>query len=308
MPEKMVVLLSYICYFINIKYMGGGMSSTTCEIEEIGKHYAGIFASFCQSITNYGKQIDVLVEQERVVSKIKEDYGQSLREAKVDVAKQIEKIAGEMIERMIWLAQDLFAPEGAALKIDESSVKKACGYLKHDYDFSNKIDWSEFNPSKVWDHLVRTYGGEKGEEEGHRQTAAAIVKEFYIRPGKPIKTVGGRMVLDITVYIDSIHKKYSKTNQLDYGCIEHIAKALMALRGFAVWAGLDDLAASLSSVQYSIADHRNKDIVSRASYGGYGIRVITYLNKYEFQFDPQVAELLQVFLGSYAFNTMKEAA
>ena len=282
------------------------MNISKPSIEDIGKNYAGIFTSFCLSISAYGKQINALVEQERAITNTREDYHLSVREARVDVEGKIKKVANEMITRMVWLAQKMFAPEGGQLKIEGREVALACGYDEHERD--DKIKWSEFNAAKVWDHLVKEYGGEKGQEEGHRQTAAAIIDAFYIRPGEPIKTVGGRMVLDITVYIDTIHKKYSKTNQISYNCIERIAKALMALRGFAVWAGLDDLAVTLSSVQNSIASHHNKDIVSRASYGGYGIKVITYLNKYEFQLDPQVAELLQVFLGTYAFNALKEAA
>lgn len=278
------------------------------NLEEVGKHYAELFCSFIQSIMEYDKNIHALIERERSFAKQKEDYYIATLKADAKAEDCIKEVATAMIERMIWVAQDMFAPAGSSLKIDKSKVMEACGYREEDYRSHKKTVWAEFDATKVWGHLVESFGGDKGEEEGYRQTAKAIVDVFYLKPGKPIRMAsGGKMILENSIYIDSIDKKFSKKNRVSYNCIEHIVRCITSLRGFAAWANFDDLAHSLYVALRQLGDYHS-EITSRAIYGGNGIRIITYLNRYEYQIDPKVAEQLQVFLALYAFPTMQEAA
>jgi hypothetical protein len=275
--------------------------------EEIGKHYAGIFASFCQSVSKYDQQLSELLKQERAVTGTKEDYMLAIHDVRIDRDGQIKKVAREMIKGMVCIAEKMFAPEGSRLSIDKMVVTSACGYSETDDRWGSKINWAEFSATKVWDHLVATYGGEKGKEEGYRQTALAIARAFYLKPGKPVRMVGGRLVLELSVYIDSFDKKHSNVNRISYSCIEGIGKAINALYGFATWAGFDALAQALREAQNELGGCRS-EITSRAKYCGYGIKIITFLNRYEFQIDPPVAEQLQLFLSMYAFPELQEAA
>lgn len=275
--------------------------------KNIGLTYAEVFNAYRQATLSYQAGISALIEKEKEVAKTKESYGLALSDARIDGDKAAAKIAQSMLERMIWLAQAMFAPEGGSLTIDKTVVIEALGYeTKHHWE-KKKASWADFDAERAWDYLESNYGGEMGQEEGHRQTAAAIADVFYLKKGKPVKTVGGRTVLDITVYIDSLTKKYNNVNRISYNCTDRINKALISLRAFAVWAGLDELASALSSALQVIGNH-NREVESRASYCHHGISIITYLNRFEFRFDPSVAEQLQIFLGMYALESMREAA
>lgn len=282
------------------------MSKQTLSIENIGKHYHGLFASFTQSIMEYDKKIDAIYDLERSFAPNKEDYYITMAKARVNAPERVKEVARAMIDRMVWLSQDMFAPDGASLKIDKSEVSEACGYSEYDRR-GKEIDWTEFNPSKVWNYLVENYAGDKGEEEGNRQTAKAIADSFNLKPGAPIRIVSGKTVLERSIYIDSFDKKWSKKNKISYNCAEGISKSIVALRGFAAWANLADLSESLAYAHHALGGYRS-EITSRAAYGGNGIRIITYLNRYEYQLDPSVAEQLMLFLTLYAFPEMQEAA
>ncbi len=286
-----------------------GVMISSKPYEHIGHQYAGIFNSFVQESQKHENKINELIEQETNFSLRKESYYITMESMRVDTETLAKNVAVKMIERMVGLAEDMFAPNGSRLKIDKGIAYQALGF-RDGYCDDRKYKWSEkFNPNAIWSALVENYAGEKGEEEGYRQTAAAILSSFYcLRDGKQVRMVAGRVVLEKSIFIDSIDKKWSKKNKLSYSCCEDLSKALTSLKGFASWMGSPQLLNSLNSAQYQICDHRG-EIISRATYGGNGIKIVTYITNVEFHLDPNIAEQFQIFLGLYAYNDeMKEAA
>ena len=277
------------------------MGITSLSKEEVGKHYAGLFASFTQSIMQYDKEIDALVDLERSFSLNKEDYAIATLKARVNTLERVKDVARAIIDRMVLIAQGMFTPEGGSLKIDKTTVTEACGYS------GKEIDWFDFDAAKVWIYLIENYDGNKGEDESYRQTAKSLVESFYLKPGAPIRIVNGKTILERSVYIDSFDKKWSKKNIISYNCLEGVSKSITSLREFAAWANLADLYESLTCAHHALGGYHS-EITSRAVYGGCGIRIVTYLNRYEYQIEAKVAEQLMLFLTLYAFPEIQEAA
>lgn len=282
------------------------MNNLLLTTEGVGKHYAELFISFTQSIMQYDKAIDALVDLERAFALNKEDYAIATLKARVNTPERVKDVARAMVGRMVLIAQRMFAPEGGSLKIDKTAVAEACGYSEYDRR-GKEIDWIEFDAAKVWIYLIENYGGNKGKEEGYRQTAKSIIESFHLKPGTPIRIVNGKTILERSIYIDSFDKKWSKKNKISYNCAEDVSKSIISLREFAAWANLADLYESLTCAHHALGDFRS-EITSRAVYGGHGIRIVTYLNRYEYQLEAKVAEQLMLFLTLYAFPEMEEAA
>lgn len=277
------------------------------KMEEIGTHYAKLFSIFLSSIMEYDKVIDGLIEEERAVSDIKDEYALCMKDARVNSEKRVKEVAQRMIKRMVSRAEKLFAPPGGTLAIDIEKVKETCGYDHEHHHRDPAAFWKLFDAKEVWRYLMSTYNGEKGQDVGHSQTAAAIIKGFYLSPGQQIKTVGNRMILEQTIWIDSFDKKYTKKNRISYNCAESVSKNIAALACFAAWAEMDALVLALKAASRHIADYHH-EIASRAVYGGHGIRIVTYTNKYVFQLDPPVAEALHIFIAEYGYLDAREAA
>lgn len=268
----------------------------------IAKEVSELFFEFKAKAEAFGAGVKALTAREQAFFGDNEPFYTAIHEGRFDVEGAVSKVAGGLFGRLIRQAEVEFAPQGGRLSIDELDVREACGLGGH------RSEWSrDFNPEKVWAYLEKTYGGEAGQDEGYRQMAALLVYEFNLKNEKAV-TVGpkGQTVLNLSVYLDSIDKSCGR-NRIAYRCMETIGKVMEAMRGFASWANLPLVGSGLQSASRSLCDY-HREVVSRATYGGGGVTIITYHARYEFRLDPSVAEQFQLFISLYGMGGMKAAA
>lgn len=262
----------------------------------IGEEYRKIFQTYKTLAMTFAVESAALMKREQSLFQSHLDgiYSLALHRTSFDDEKAIREVAQNIVQRMVWTAATRFAPKGSSLDIDKAKLFKACG-------LESEKAWLNLDPVKVWDYLETTYGGERGEEEAWRQQAAVLIYEFGLHHKEGTRVVGGKTVLDVSVFIDSLDKKWSNKNKLCYHSSEKIGKILSCLKAFAGWTGRDGLVAIVSSLDH-LTDSR-ATIVSRASYGGFGLKVVTFLRSFEFHFDRELAEQLQIFLSLYGAKT-----
>lgn len=218
-----------------------------------------------------------------------------------DFSSRREVAAKHVFRDLIRRAESEFAPPGARLSINASDIEEH--FQLRDNAYKN------LDPVEVWTYLAEEYGT-KGEDIAYTQAADPIVSHFNIEMDQPIKTVGGQLVLEIRVWIDSIDKKFSNVNKLSYGCANNIYALCKALSGFATWA--DELQLSAAFLQFASNVSDSKFIDSRARYPlgnpkSPPVVVITYTTRYEFRFAHDLGVRLQEFLGLYASKFQQAA-
>lgn len=204
-----------------------------------------------------------------------------------------EKVAKSMRRALIALAATRFAPPGAHLKIDEEPIAER-------FPLGRDEQLASFNPAAIWQYLVETYGGQKGEQEALRQAANQLVNCFRLRRDQEVQTTAGCVVLNLPVYVDVFDKKYSNVARLHYRAREDFCRALGAFEAFAHHIGRLDLASDLAAQKGHWGVTR--EIVSRARHalGAGDILLVTFTTRFEFRLRQALAEQLQIFLGTYA--------
>lgn len=213
--------------------------------------------------------------------------------------RDVEKTASRIFSRMISYAEEKFAPSGGNLSIDGGEVKMALGL---DDDPVENLDIEA-----LWNHLEQNYGGTRGEEIAYSQAAAKLVREFSLSQKNNVETKAGKIILNLGVYLDGLDRKWNGASNLSYNSQEGVCKTLLALASFASWAGLGELEGALNGQASSW--WRNKRIDSRRRYVISGdMALVTYHNRFEFQFTPTLAEQFQIFIGTFAAGMMKAAA
>jgi hypothetical protein len=159
-----------------------------------------------------------------------------------------------------------------------------------------------FDPGQVWSHLKATYDGEAGNAVAWQQIANEFRKKFGIARKAKLKTVGNYVVLDVSVALDSLHKKYGR-DRLCHSSCEAVAHACRAAAGVAGWAKQYSLAADLQKFAQETYCSTEQTVESRKQHKmGEQAQVVlvTMHSKYEFRFRKDFAEQIQVFLGTYS--------
>lgn len=218
-----------------------------------------------------------------------------------DFASQREGSAKHVFGELLKCAEKQFAPSGARLNIDATRIERHFKLAENAY--------LNFDPTGVWAYLQNEYGT-KGEAIAYTQAADPIMRQFGIKPDHEIKTIGGQIVLERRVWIDTNIKKLNRKNILCYTCGQELQGLCSALSTFASWAGDEDLASAL--LHFAHSNRTNASFISRTRWPlGSGCRppmmVVTFATRFEYRFSPELGLKLQEFLGLYA-SQLKAAA
>lgn len=270
----------------------------------IADDYKALLLSFNQAFDRLELELANIRAQEKTVSpnSYREHYQREQVLGKsFNFFSQRKEAAQHVFGELIRLAESQFAPAGTRLKIDSTDVD--------DHFHLRENDFSNFDPVAVWAYLESEFKSQ-GEDLAYAQAADPIIQAFNIDANQPIETVGGQIVLNKRVWIDSIDKKFSNVNNLSYGCGQDVYKLCMALVTFAAWAELPLLVGGLH--QFAHAYSRNSRINSRERHAlGHDkipdVTVITYTSRFEFRFSPDAGLKLQEFLALYG-SKFKQAA
>lgn len=271
----------------------------------IADDYKALLLSFNQAFDRLELELTNIRAQEKIVSpnSFREHYQREQVLGKsFNLFSQRKEAAQHVFGELIRFAESQFAPAGTRLKIDSTDVD--------DHFHLRENDYSNFDPVAVWAYLESEFKSQ-GEDIAYAQAADPIARKFDITPNQVIKTVGGQIVLEYRVWIDSFDKKHSNVNNLSQGCIEGLRQLCNGLAAFAVWAEDPLLAHALNQFASNFG-YRNSSIQSRARYPlGHAkqpeITVITYTTRFEFRFSPSIGLKLQEFLALYA-TRLQEAA
>jgi hypothetical protein len=262
------------------------------EIESVGVFYNRVYADFCTVVDGYAANLERLrlLEDDQGATEythaIQNMSKHSVEKEKTDLAKEIRNV-------LVHRASRQFAPAGVSLEIDTSAL--------HDRFPLDRSYAKPFDADAIWQYLEKTYGNGSGEEEAWRQLANNIIDSFYLKRGKEVKRKGNYVVIDLSVSVDSIDKKYDGSNKLCYHSSESLRKVLRELVTFAEWADRPRLAHDLGTVGPHYQGYK-ATIESRRQHscGDEGeIVIVTFTKQFEFRFRSDVAEQFQNFLGTY---------
>jgi len=200
------------------------------------------------------------------------------------------KVAKEAIEALIEKAEVVFAPEGGRLEVNRYAMHKA---LSIDHDNYETLDLR-----KAWALLEENYGGSKGHQRGHRQNAEKIIEAFRLKYDKP-KKVGGMVVLNIPVRVEGAIGQGPGAKELPYPCRTRVEKGCTALGSFMETIGESVAAWDLERF-YTDLWNAHHCVQSRETTKTAFGQITTYYERFEFRLVPQIAQQLQVYLGTYA--------
>lgn len=229
-----------------------------------------------------------------------ESYMQAIRTPDAsDTETNINKVARDIKERMIRYAEKKFAPPGQSLNIDRMELP--------DQFHIERRDERRFAPSAFWKYLEKQYGGSAGEDLAWKQAAEEVVKAFNLCRSDKVETKGGYVILRDSIIIDSTDKKFFNKIKPCYHSQESIRECCRALGRFAAWAGLYEVEKDLEEVASHFCFHHYQ-IESRKQFkcGNGEIVVVTFQTNFEYRLSLDTASQLQLFIGTYAPNSMRD--
>lgn len=265
--------------------------SIATEFSKLWEEYKQLMAQQDQALVSLRSRENDLIPCEH--------YSLAIGRDEYHHRRDVEKTASRIFSRMISYAEEKFAPSGGKLSINGGEVKMA---LCLDDDPVERFDIEA-----LWNHLEQNYGGTRGEEIAYSQAAVKLVREFSLNQKNKVETKGGKVILNLGVYLDGFDHKYNGATNLSYNSQENVCKTLLALAAFASWAELYELEGALHG--HANSWWRNKHIDSRSRHVISGdMALVTYNTRFEFQFTPTLAEEFQIFIGTFAADFMKKAA
>lgn len=202
---------------------------------------------------------------------------------------------------LIHEAEKRFSPPGGKLDIYPNSIFVAACKK----DRWGHVDKDSIDLIKVWDFLEETYGGSKGEEIAHQQTANFLVRELGIKAGATPRFVSGKLVVDTTMYLDSIDKRFGQ-NRYSITSANDLQKTMRSLSAMAKWA--DEVATGVALVNISETLNYRHQVVSRERFYCGLIELVTFHNRVEFKVSQPLADRFMEYLSTYATNLIQEAA
>ena len=208
--------------------------------------------------------------------------------------REIREQAEKILERLVWLAEKVFGPAGTRLEISLREVKEC---------FPADPNQGEFDPGAVWEYLEQTYSGQSGEELAWRQVAGELARRFGLnQEDRKVEVKAGAVVLRQHISLDSLDKKYSNQNKLSIYSREAVRELVLPFIGFARWAELNALATDLNHFAQHWWDWGTK-VESRKRFelgNEKEVLVVTFNTHFEYRLRMDVAEKLQIFIGTYA--------
>lgn len=262
--------------------------------KSIGEKFDDLWKKALASIAHYVESMSGLAEIEQSILP-SEDYMAAVKVlGDYQLCKIHRELASNLRQRLVKHAEDVFAPAGGNLTINDSELREM---FEYDEEKPEK-----YSLKAIWDFLEQTYGGQAGEEQAWRQTADTLVKKFGLKHRKEVVRKAGRAILELSVYLDDFDKKHSGKNKLSYSSGETVTKVLMELRAFATWSQDIALANDLGRLYSNFSHNRHDGLISREQFlcgDNQEIILVTYHNKFEFRLTDACASQLQLFLGMY---------
>lgn len=286
-----------------LKLVHGGADSTqdenTSGVQSIGARFDDLLNRHVAAYAEHAMKMRELAGLEQAILR-SEDYMAAVKPLdEDDLRDHRKKLAVGLRQRLVRHAEEIFAPAGRKLSIDEDELTD-----KFDFD---KDDPAAFSLTAIWDYLEQTYGGQAGVDRAWQQAAAELISALHLKHHNEVVRKAGRVIITLSVYLDSIDKKSGKNN-LSYGSCESVVKAALTLRGFANWCQNSALATHLGELAEHFSYMRNRGFESRKQLvcgDDQELIVVPYQNKFEFRLSEACATQLQLFLGTYG-NLNKE--
>lgn len=267
----------------------------------IGEQYMLLLSELREKVAAHEMAIKALVVKEHELCAEVDVFGSTVEAARVWTDSTVGRVAEKMFDQLIRRAESVFAPVGGEFIVDREGLRGAFG-IKDRGDFN----WCMLDLAAVWDYLEATYGGGGGEVAAWQQVAAPIVEGFRLGRAESAQFVKGRLVIEMRVSIDDFDKKF-KDIHLSYHSREKFVSTMKGMLGFAAWTGNEFLRVEVERL-VSLFGNIRTQLVSRAVYGGAGLQLVTFQNRFEFRFDRELAEQFQIFISTYGGLADRAAA
>ena len=157
----------------------------------------------------------------------------------------------------------------------------------------------QLDPQALWEALSDHYSDGHGAQTAYQQYATQLRKFFSINRGEPIKTVAGRVVIDISVFLDPYDKANGRAT-LGFHTGKALAEGLQALASFCRWA--EDQAAAEGLQTYMLTLRGNRGAITSREHVTIApsLDIVTYHSRFEFRFTKELAYKFQLFIANYA--------
>lgn len=248
-------------------------------IPAIVQAYTKLWKIHLDAAASYTAHVDGLIAEEATV---RENTVGSIFD---EIEKpDIEGLHKGMIERVLTKAAAEFGVDGERAVIDPKVIES-----------HPRFGISDFCPTALWMRLHEVYGAGQSHDETYRRVATALADRFHLDEGADIKTVGGGLSLEYSMWVESYGRVYS------YSCREEAQKIIGRLRTFLSWADLNDewMGRQFAEAREEIC-HMTEFERKKLPLGAH-VSVTTYKSKLEFRLSPAASAKFQEFLAIYHF-------
>lgn len=216
-----------------------------------------------------------------------------------------DAICERLVQVLCWHGEKTLAAPGARLQIDHRSIMEP---FRTERDTRSNIDNSRydyldtFGPEAVWGEITRRFGGDRGHAVSLVNAAAVIRDTLQLAHGRPIKTVAGRIELEMPVYSEKARRGF----RLSLGSGEQVAELFAAL----VVVSRNDPEAPpinthvLMAIPRQLSDYSG--VTSRSVFECGAVDIHCYSRKLVLRLTKTYAERLNVFITEH--TTAAEAA
>jgi hypothetical protein len=271
---------------------------------ELAKHIQDAWTKYLSHLQGSGHVID------RLANELEEACGEGrdlFADDKSDRKKLAIETAKSILHYLVNRAARVFTARGC-VPIDISGKAWEIEHLGDLYGHSDWEDIEAFSPIAIWETLESQYGGEKGETRTYSRAACEIVREFGLHRNHETKTRGGCHILNASVWVDALDKKFWNKTALSTHSRNKIEMLCTNLATFARWAGESDQASQLDNASSHFASTRGAFESRERRTLSAAIQVVCYQYRFEFVIRDSLAEKLQVFVSTFASELFTEAA
>jgi len=259
----------------------------------IGEKFGKLWRDYVAAVDAWASDLSRLSSVEQTVLR-SEDYMAAIKPMSTYDAEKLKLDTSRNIRSRIKRhAEQVFGPPGGKLDVDDGDLNK-----QFPLETNHAVN---FDPAALWVYLEKKYGGSAGQEIAHAQAAQAFIHAFSLRQSSPMERKGGFVILSRSVWIDDHYKKWNKENRPSHSSQQSIADHIGALIGFATWAERHELKIDLHRLREAFCAH-GFSIETRKQYacGDKGeIVIVTFNKSFEYRIREDVANQLNLFIGTY---------
>lgn len=256
----------------------------------IADHYTRLWNSYRVTLNRYADELKELYSQEQSFFP-GDDYGAAIRiHDSYTIGKLEDDVASRIERRLIKHAEATFAPPGVPLTIDADRLRECVPKKRKGTD--------DFSPTKVWQFLEQKYAQGLGEQLAWQQAAKALYRAFGLEHRKEVVRKGAYVILRISVWVES-YCRGPGTGRLSLNSGNNVQEAFSTFSTFLHWTGREALASELKGAIQKWGYDREVTSREKTCFGKDEIIVTTFLERFEFKIKADIAEQLQIFLGTF---------